>query len=230
MAPSRPQEKIRAKICRIENFAYLCNAQAIFRELSSVGSERLPYKQRVGGSNPSAPTPEAFHESERFFSYIHLPSFRLYPPPSPISHQRPGHVKHQGSKRALFSKIHIAHPKRREKHLLRILRSFGQDTIAECITRQRRMGTRQQKTSAIGGGLGVGLPRFELGMTGPESVVLPLHHSPMICSCRKDDAKVELNFLSAKKNRCFFTFSLSTAPKSTSDAPEHPPRRHTPTP
>ena len=25
--------------------------------LSSVGSERLPYKQRVGGSNPSAPTP-----------------------------------------------------------------------------------------------------------------------------------------------------------------------------
>ena len=145
MAPSRPQEKIRAKICRIENFAYLCNAQAIFRELSSVGSERLPYKQRVGGSNPSAPTPEAFHESERLFSYIHLPSFRLYPPPSPISHQRPGHVKHQGSKRALFSKIHIAHPKRREKHLLRILRSFGQDTIAECITRQRRMGTRQQK-------------------------------------------------------------------------------------
>ena len=28
------------------------------RELSSVGSERLPYKQRVGGSNPSAPTSE----------------------------------------------------------------------------------------------------------------------------------------------------------------------------
>ena len=26
------------------------------RELSSVGSERLPYKQRVGGLNPSAPT------------------------------------------------------------------------------------------------------------------------------------------------------------------------------
>ena len=29
-----------------------------FRELSSAGSERLPYKQRVGGSNPSAPTNE----------------------------------------------------------------------------------------------------------------------------------------------------------------------------
>ena len=26
------------------------------RALSSAGSEHLPYKQRVGGSNPSAPT------------------------------------------------------------------------------------------------------------------------------------------------------------------------------
>ena len=101
-------------------------------ELSSVGSERLPYKQRVGGSNPSAPTPEAFHESERLFSYIHLPSFRLYPPPSQISHQRPCHVKHQGSKRALFSKIHIAHPKRREKHLFGV---HKQNTIAKDIQR-----------------------------------------------------------------------------------------------
>ena len=31
-------------------------ASAKARELSSVGLERLPYKQRVGGSNPSAPT------------------------------------------------------------------------------------------------------------------------------------------------------------------------------
>ena len=30
------------------------------REHSSVGSERLPYKQDVGGSNPSAPTIEIF--------------------------------------------------------------------------------------------------------------------------------------------------------------------------
>ena len=29
------------------------------REHSSVGSERLPYKQRVGGSTPSAPTTES---------------------------------------------------------------------------------------------------------------------------------------------------------------------------
>ena len=29
---------------------------SVLRTLSSAGSERLPYKQRVGGSNPSAPT------------------------------------------------------------------------------------------------------------------------------------------------------------------------------
>jgi hypothetical protein len=27
-----------------------------FRAISSAGSEHLPYKQRVGGSNPSSPT------------------------------------------------------------------------------------------------------------------------------------------------------------------------------
>ena len=34
----------------------LCSPKPFLGELSSVGSERLPYKQRVGGSNPSAPT------------------------------------------------------------------------------------------------------------------------------------------------------------------------------
>ncbi len=29
---------------------------ALFRAISSVGSEHLPYKQRVGGSTPSSPT------------------------------------------------------------------------------------------------------------------------------------------------------------------------------
>ena len=37
----------------------------------------------------------------------------------------------------------------------------------------------------------VGLPGFEPRMTGPESVVLPLHHSPIFVF---DDAKVELIF------------------------------------
>ena len=36
--------------------SYICTRNTAKGQLSSVGSERLPYKQRVGGSNPSAPT------------------------------------------------------------------------------------------------------------------------------------------------------------------------------
>ena len=44
----------------------------------------------------------------------------------------------------------------------------------------------------------VGLPGFEPGMTGPESVVLPLHHSPMIfvCEC-KDTNNLGIQNISA---------------------------------
>ena len=35
---------------------YLCTRLQEVRALSSVGLEHLPYKQRVGGSTPSAPT------------------------------------------------------------------------------------------------------------------------------------------------------------------------------
>ena len=55
------------------------------RELSSVGSERLPYKQRVGGSTPSAPTRGW---SKRIFGHPQTSFFeRLYPskPPAPLS-------------------------------------------------------------------------------------------------------------------------------------------------
>ena len=38
------------------------------REHSSVGSERLPYKQRVGGSTPSAPTLPLLPPPERAYS------------------------------------------------------------------------------------------------------------------------------------------------------------------
>ena len=42
----------------------------------------------------------------------------------------------------------------------------------------------------------VGLPGFEPGMTGPESVVLPLHHSPIehhfsVLRCK--DTKISIN-------------------------------------
>ena len=42
----------------------------------------------------------------------------------------------------------------------------------------------------------VGLPGFEPRMTGPESVVLPLHHSPIFLF---DGAKVEYYFVFTKK-------------------------------
>ena len=42
--------------CRFRKNAYLCTRLRQVRALSSAGLEHLPYKQRVGGSNPSAPT------------------------------------------------------------------------------------------------------------------------------------------------------------------------------
>ena len=53
-------------------------------------------------------------------------------------------------------------------------------------TNQRNQNTQKndpQKRVVL-----VGLPGFEPRMTGPESVVLPLHHSPIFVF---DDAKVE---------------------------------------
>ena len=41
------------------------NATRYFRAFSSAGSEHLPYKQRVGGSNPSTPTKVASRIAER---------------------------------------------------------------------------------------------------------------------------------------------------------------------
>ena len=47
----------------------------LFREHSSVGLEHLPYKQRVGGSTPSAPT-KALEKSKAFFVvYLHKGAF-----------------------------------------------------------------------------------------------------------------------------------------------------------
>ena len=42
----------------MKNYVYLCTrkSEMMMRALSSAGLEHLPYKQRVGGSNPSAPT------------------------------------------------------------------------------------------------------------------------------------------------------------------------------
>ena len=57
----------------LKKMSYLCvpkQSARVVRELSSVGSERLPYKQRVGGSTPSAPTKDqAVAEMQLLFSY-----------------------------------------------------------------------------------------------------------------------------------------------------------------
>ena len=49
-------EKIFEKIWWIQTSCVTLHRFWQERALSSAGSERLPYKQRVGGSNPSAPT------------------------------------------------------------------------------------------------------------------------------------------------------------------------------
>ena len=56
--------------CGNDLFVLYLHPQTAPRELSSAGSERLPYKQRVGGSNPSAPTTSAkttYGNVSRFF-------------------------------------------------------------------------------------------------------------------------------------------------------------------
>ena len=47
--------------------------QHIFGALSSAGSERLPYKQRVGGSNPSAPTTDTLGDTSKVSEVFFVP-------------------------------------------------------------------------------------------------------------------------------------------------------------
>ena len=49
-------KKCPKKFCRFVKNAYLCTRFQEARAFSSAGLEHLPYKQRVGGSNPSTPT------------------------------------------------------------------------------------------------------------------------------------------------------------------------------
>ena len=59
-------------VCFVEK-SYLCIA--ILRKawaISAAGSEHLPYKQRVGGSNPSSPTKEDLQDVSPLFLCIFL--------------------------------------------------------------------------------------------------------------------------------------------------------------
>ena len=60
---------MRLIFCHIRKKTYLCNRKKrkFAREHSSVGSEHLPYKQRVIGSTPIVPTKERFQNGVSFF-------------------------------------------------------------------------------------------------------------------------------------------------------------------
>ncbi len=57
--------------CRLLEMDYLCTQLLKQRAFSSAGLEHLPYKQRVGGSNPSTPTkgcfPVVFRDCRDFY-------------------------------------------------------------------------------------------------------------------------------------------------------------------
>ena len=54
-------KKVAVKFGGNKKCSYLCNRLQEVRAFSSAGLEHLPYKQRVGGSNPSTPTKGCFH-------------------------------------------------------------------------------------------------------------------------------------------------------------------------
>ena len=69
------EKKNRKGYCIKSDSDYLCNPFWEEREweFSSAGSEHLPYKQRVGGSNPSTPTKSPSFQTRGFFYAPALP-------------------------------------------------------------------------------------------------------------------------------------------------------------
>ena len=56
---------------------YLCTRLRQVRAFSSAGLEHLPYKQRVGGSNPSTPTTEPASPQDGRLFLCHYTLFRI---------------------------------------------------------------------------------------------------------------------------------------------------------
>ena len=76
----RKSKKNPQKFCRYHKKRYLCTAfqnDGGFRAFSSAGSEHLPYKQRVGGSNPSTPTTKIDKPPSKFskVAFLHFRAF-----------------------------------------------------------------------------------------------------------------------------------------------------------
>ena len=63
-------KKNLSNLCRVQKLHYICIRNQETRALSSAGSEHLVYTQRVGGSNPSAPTKEV--QKGPLFAFIYF--------------------------------------------------------------------------------------------------------------------------------------------------------------
>ena len=63
------KQKSEEKFGGFRKSMYLCIAFLKARAFSSAGLEHLPYKQRVGGSNPSTPTRKGSEEIQNLFLF-----------------------------------------------------------------------------------------------------------------------------------------------------------------
>ncbi len=72
-------EKKREKFWRQRKKPYLCIALGKARAFSAAGSEHLPYKQRVGGSNPSTPTHPTAPRCRGVFRFMAHPASAAAP-------------------------------------------------------------------------------------------------------------------------------------------------------
>ena len=75
------------------------------------------------------------------------------------------------------------------------------------------LGTKKQKSYELitFAAFLVGLPGFEPGMTGPESVVLPLHHSPIVIISVLRLQRYK-DFYKSKQKRVFFSQKTDKIP------------------
>ncbi len=66
------QQKNLLKFAQLKKNDYFCNRLRKVRAFSSAGLEHLPYKQRVGGSNPSTPTTLGSFQSGQMGQTVNL--------------------------------------------------------------------------------------------------------------------------------------------------------------
>ena len=80
-------------ICKFTFLRYICTRKQAIREFSSAGSEHLPYKQRVGGSNPSTPTRKKGSNFGALFSCGSISQLYSHSLPQPLPLRKRGREK-----------------------------------------------------------------------------------------------------------------------------------------